>query len=257
MIDSVKLRYRVCEINFLAQEGHLASSLSCLNLLDALVSKTYGNRTPDRGHSNNRLIVSKGHAALGFYVVLEKYGWIKKLELEAMGSPDSPLGGHPDSTKLPLAYISTGSLGHGLPIATGASLFLKNNGVLGNFFVLCGDGEFMEGSIWESVISITKLGLKKIVVYIDFNNTHQDTQLSVTQLERVFKGLDWATQVIDGNSEQEISRSLESLSRTSPNVVFAKTQLGFGVPALVGNKEWHRKNLSLEMLDRIREDLGL
>jgi transketolase len=257
MLDHVKLLYRVCEINYIAQEGHLASSLSCLNLLDALVSKTHGTKTIDSKESNNRLIVSKGHAALGFYVVLEKYGWIKKSEIESMGSPESRLGGHPDSTKLPLAYISTGSLGHGLPISAGASLHLRNKGIAGHFFVLCGDGEFMEGSIWETIILVTKLRLTNIVVYIDFNHTHENTQLSIPQLEKVFQGLDWGTQNINGNSEEEILLSLESLSKDAPNVIFARTQLGYGVPTLIGNKEWHRKNLSLDMLVKIREDLGI
>jgi transketolase len=254
-----KLRYRVCEINYLTQEGHLASSLSCLDLLDQLISRTLGDKVDSKytGDESSRFILSKGHAALGFYATLEKYGWLSSEELENLGTQNSPLGGHPDSTKLDLAYISTGSLGHGLPIGVGAALSLTNSKKSKEVYVLCGDGEFMEGSVWESVIIATKLKLNNLVVIIDFNFTHVDTQLSADQLEGVFRSLGWRANVIDGHSEKEIQDSLNNLSSNSPTLIIAKTTLGHNIDFLQGKKEWHRKNLTSEILTQIKSEMNI
>lgn len=257
--DLKELRYRVCEVNYLSQEGHLASSLSCLDLLNVIVPKTLGHKdhVDNSEHRGNRFILSKGHAALGYYAVLEHYGWISSDQLDAMGSATSILGGHPDSTKLNSAYISTGSLGHGLPIGVGAALDLKNRQSLNKVYVLCGDGEFMEGSMWESVIIATKLKLSNLVVLIDFNSTHMEIQLTAEQMLGMFRNLGWSTNIINGHSDFEIHSALNALSNESPSLIIAMTNLGHNIPALIGRKEWHRKNLTKDMLDQIRCELGI
>lgn len=260
MIDSLRnLRYRVCEVNYLSQEGHLASSLSCLDLLNELVFRTFGNKDASEydASDKSKLILSKGHAALGFYATLEKYGWVSAEVIEKLGSSNSPLGGHPDSTKLSLAYISTGSLGHGLPIGVGAALSFRNRKSTNKIYVLCGDGEFMEGSIWESVIIATKLKLNNLVTLIDFNATHEDTQLSAEQLHGIFTSIGWKSSIIDGHSERQIIDTLDNLSTNSPTMIIAKTNLGHHIRALEGKKEWHRKNLTREILDEIQSEMKL
>lgn len=251
-----KLRLRVCEVNYLTQEGHLASSLSCLDLLHAIVPRAFAFEElkyvdePTRP----RFILSKGHAALGFYVTLENFGLISSKDLESFGGQESDLGGHPDSTKLPHAYISTGSLGHGLPVGVGAAIALKAKSTENEVIILCGDGEFMEGSIWESVIIATKLKLTNLVVVIDFNSTHLDTQISAKQLKAMFTALDWQVLQINGHSRIEIEKALDSTSKSQPTLIIAATELGFGVKSLQGRKEWHRKNLDSSIFTAIKSE---
>ena len=130
---------RICQISHLSKEGHIGSSLSILDILYVLYEKFITFDTLDR----NRVILSKGHASLGLYAIMEHFGLLENNSLETFGQFNSVLGGHP-SNAFKNIEASTGSLGHGLPISIGIALAYKIKNYQKQIFVIVGDGEMNE-----------------------------------------------------------------------------------------------------------------
>ena len=258
-VDLATLRYRILEINSMSGEGHILSSLSCLELMIAVLSLQRKKSTlqTDSYPWEDPFILSKGHAALGFYVVLEAFGFLQSNEIENFGKFESNLGGHPDARKFPLAYFSTGSLGHGLPVAVGAAYSLGNKGDSSNLYCLCGDGEFMEGSMWEALHFASSMKLSNLQVLIDCNNTHTKNGISIESLVKRLSGFDLEIIVIDGHDLSQLQKTLTAPHSGRSRILLCKTKMGHGVPLVEGKKEWHRKWVGSEVLDKVRIELGV
>jgi len=241
---NLDLRKTIIDLVRSANEGHIPSSFSIVDIIDYL----YGNilnydlqfiDSPNRDY----FILSKGHAALALYVVLEKYGIISRRELLNYGNAGSPLGGHPDRLTTPGVEASTGSLGHGFPMAVGVALGLKINKLNNKVFVLVGDGECQEGTIWEAANIATNQKLDNICVIVDWNGSAQQL-MPIENLEMKWQAFGWKTKVIDGHSESDFESTFlnsELFGGDAPIAVLAKNIKGKGVSFIEGHGPWHHK----------------
>ncbi len=157
-------------------EKHDPSALSILDvtwlLYDRILRHDPGN---PRNEGRDRFLVSKGHGPLALYSVLAAWGYFPEAELTTFLARGSRLGGHPDRNLVPGVEISTGSLGHGVPMAVGVALALKAKGNENHVFVLLGDGEANEGSVWESLLAAGSLGLGNLTAILINNHTSTPT----------------------------------------------------------------------------------
>ena len=148
-----ELKKVILKASYISKEGHIPSAFSILDILYVLYNQILNiNANNPIDENRDRFILSKGHASLGLYAVLSDRGFIDSEELETFGKFSSRLGGHPDCNKIPGVEASTGSLGHGFPIAVGIAMALKIKKSSSRVFVIVGDGECNEGTIWETAL---------------------------------------------------------------------------------------------------------
>lgn len=240
-----KLVYRIIELAHASKEGHIPSSLSVLDIIYALY-KDYITKNAD-----HKFILSKGHASLGLYVVLDHFGLLQT-ELTSFCKFDSLLGGHPTS-KVHSIEASTGSLGHGMPIAVGVAMAKKIQGIGGNVFVLIGDGEANEGTIWESALLAKHHKLDNVICFLDHNHS-TDRALDIGDMISKFSAFGWTTMNINGHDIDNVG-SIE-ITNGKPTFVVCNTIKGKGIAMMEGNPEWHHKSPTAEQVRLIVEELG-
>src|SRR3989338_7104900 len=167
-------------------EGHIPSAFSVLDILWVFYAKVFKfilkNPLDQR---RDIFILSKGHASLGLYAVLAEKGFFPLSELENFGKFNSMLGGHPDRNKFPGIEASTGSLGHGFPISLGIAMGLKIRRNSGKVFVLIGDGECNEGTVWESALLASHHNLSNLTCVVDYNHS-TDRALGIGDVAKKF-----------------------------------------------------------------------
>jgi transketolase len=224
------------------KEGHIGSSLSILDILLVLY-KDYINK-------NNKFVLSKGHASLGLFVVLEYFGLLES-DLNTFCDFNSEFGGHP-CNKVKHVETSTGSLGHGLPIAVGMALGNKIQKVEGNVYVLIGDGESNEGSVWEAAMLASHHKLNNLVCIMDYNHSG-DRAIRIDSVYEKFKAFGWDCVEIDGHSEAQIKSAL--IVTNKPLFILANTIKGKGIKVMENNPEWHHKAPNDEELKLFIEEL--
>lgn len=246
-----KLRLRILELAATAQEGHIPSAFSILDLVWVWFAAQ-----GDRISSQDRLILSKGHGSLGLYVVLEALERLSSDTLDQFCEFDSNFGGHPDRCKLPEVIASTGSLGHGLPIAVGLALNYKNHQKDGLVCCLIGDGESNEGSIWEAALVAAQLELDNLICVVDNNRSGERAIQVSNKLYAMFEAAGWKSLEIDGHNHQSIFDSFfRSKPSDRPVAIIANTTKGLGVDFMENNPEWHHKTISLAEVEAIRASL--
>ena len=241
------IRRKIIEIAYNSQEGHIASSLSIVEILYSLYK--------DILKSDDYFILSKGHAALGWYAALNHFGHISDIELETFCKENTCLPGHPVRNKLLCISASTGSLGHGLPMGAGIALGLKASGRKGKVYVLVGDGEMNEGSSMEAVNLAAYHELDNLCCIVDYNGS-ADRALT-THLPGVFSGFGWCITQIGGHSTYDINYyiSKEAIPPKIPLAIIARTVKGCGVSFMENNPEWHHKKLNKEQYELAMEEL--
>ena len=186
-----------------AGEGHVASAFSILDILWVLYDQVLRADNPADQISGDRFVLSKGHASLALYAVLAAKGKLPADAMENFCAYYALLGGHPDSVKVPHIEASTGSLGHGLPIATGMALGAKIRGHANQIFCLVGDGECNEGSVWESALLASHHQLSQLTCIVDYNHS-TDRALHMGDLVAKFKAFGWDAESIDGHNHDQI-----------------------------------------------------
>ena len=261
MLDTpnINLRLRILDMICTSGEGHIPSSFSIVDIIEYL----YGNELkidPKNSNSKERdfFILSKGHGAAALYAVLEKYGFLSESDLALYGKISGILGGHPDSTKVPGVEASTGSLGHGFPMATGIALGLKIQKRSNKVFCLVGDGECQEGTVWESANIASNQKLDNLTVIVDWNESAQQL-MPIENLEDRWSSFGWITSVADGHSFGSLKDSINFLKESpagKPKVILARTVKGKGVPFLEGHGIWHHKIPNSGELQQIRVALN-
>jgi transketolase len=254
-----RLRYRIMEVNSISGEGHILSSLSVLEMILAVVNvqrKSY-NLNPPEYIWSDPFVLSKGHAALAFYVVMEDLDLLDPAELDRFGAHQSRFGGHVDARKSSLAYFSTGSLGHGLPVAIGAALQLSKSDSEATVYCICGDGEFMEGAMWEALSFASQMKLKNLRILVDCNSTHGAQGFGQDALFRRLRAFGNEVRQINGHNLNEITKALHKKPKLGPSVILCKTNMGNGVSLVQGKKEWHRRVISADDLLMIKKELEM
>lgn len=253
-----KTRALIARMVFYAQEGHIPSAYSIVEILDVLY-EDFLNLSPQNIHDPGRniFVLSKGHAGAALYAVLANRGFVDEKDLLNYCKAGSSFGGHPDRTKVPGIEVSSGSLGHGIAIAVGMAYAKKLKNLPGKVVVLVGDGEMEEGSFWESLMLAKDLNLSNIVVIADANQS----QVKYSHAHRfadVLASMEWQTSKVDGHDipalQQCFTRAFES---HSPCFILAETTKGFGVDRFVakGDNAWHRRTPTFEELEEILKEL--
>jgi transketolase len=235
--------------------GHIVSSLS---FVDILVTLYYGgNLNIDSSHPDledrDRFFLSKGHGEAALYAVLADLGFFPISWLDTQyRKGDCYLGGHPDR-KIPGVEITSGSLGHGLGLATGTSLAAKMDNKAHLQFVLMGDAECTEGSIWEAALFASKHKLDNLIAIVDRNRIGSiDFTNKFTSLEpfcEKWKSFGWETIVCDGHDCKQLHEAFQYArirDISQPLIIIAETIKGKGIPFMENDPTWHVRSLSKE-----------
>jgi len=251
-----KMKRQIAQASQLANEGHVPSAYSVLDLLWVLYERVMkiDPKHPD-DLTMDRFVLSKGHASLALYAVLAEKGFFPSENFNTFGKYDAALGGHPDCRKVSGVEASTGSLGHGFPIAVGIALGSKIRKLKNRIFCLIGDGECNEGTVWESTLLAAHHQLSNLCCIVDFNHS-TDRALKLGDLEQKFKSFDWDVLVISGHDHEKIYRALTAPHPNKPLVVIADTIKGCGVKCMENEPAWHHRAPNSEELKNILEELS-
>ena len=230
---SISLRRKIIDIMAESRCGHIRSAFSCLEIVRVLYD--------DILEKGDKFILSKGHGCLAQYVLLADKGYISNDDLFDFCKDGALLGGHP-SAKINGVEVSTGSLGHGLPIGIGFALAGHRT------FVLMGDGECNEGSVWEAAMCAAKHKLSNLTVIIDYNEqqsygtTHEVLELEPLMAKWSSFGFGVA-EVFDGHCAGDLKAMIKtSFIPTLPYALICHTIKGKGVKLTEDNLRWHYKN---------------
>jgi transketolase len=268
-IDELKLiarriRATCVQMSFDGRHGHLASALSCVDLLVMLYGGFLRVFPQDPARiDRDRFIFSKGHACTSLYAVLAHRGFIPKPWLSDYARDDAPLAVHPCKHALPLLELSTGSLGHGLGVAGGMLYGHRLDGLDTHAIVLMSDGECNEGSVWEAAMFAAAQNLENLLTIIDYNGIQavgrSDEIMGYTDLAEKFRAFGWGAVTIDGNDMEQIGKALGSLPyrHGRPSAIVAKTKGGAGVPFMEDDVLWHYRVPSKDELEKAIEFLGV
>jgi transketolase len=201
-------------------EKHDPSAYSTLEVLWVLYDRIlhYDASNP-HSEDRDRFIMSKGHGPLALYAILALKGFFSAGELAKFLQWEGILGGHPDRNRVPGIETSTGSLGHGLPMAIGVALALKAKGIQRRVYVLVGDGETNEGSVWESVLLAGDIGLANLTTILVDNRS---STRNLGDIAARFETFGWHAQTVDGRNEDAIERALLSPAIDRPSLVVAE-----------------------------------
>lgn len=223
-----------------AKAGHIGSSLSCLDILIYLYFS--------RMKKNDEFILSKGHAAAALYTVLEKSGKITKKELDSYYTNGTLLAAHPPCCgKLDGVTFGTGSLGHGLSLATGLALSTKFTKKNSNVYCVISEGDCNEGSTWEAALFAAHHKLQNLTVIIDNNEIQafgkSEDVINLESLQKKWEAFNFEVVIAkNGNDFESLSKSFEKLDRSKslkPRCIIAKTTKGSGVSYMENTIEWH------------------
>jgi transketolase len=234
--------------------GHLPSSFSIIEL--ALASYGVMRHDPKNPGWKDRdlFLLSKGHAALGYYCVLGQLGYFPAADVERFGAYGSTFGCHPDRLKVPGVEASCGSLGHGIGIAVGMAMALRIQKSDRRVFVLVGDGEANEGSVWEAIMVASDQQLSNLTILYDHNRS-QTRCLQIPNPGERLAAFGCATIEVAGHDEGAIAEVLRQPVDTVRAVV-GHTVKGYGCPSLEQNFfEWHRKSPSAETCESLISEL--
>jgi len=240
---------------FVGGEGHIASAFSILDLLWVLYDRVLHFYPNEPTHEDrDRFVLSKGHGSLAIYAILAEKGFFSLAELQTFANYDSRFGGHPDRRKVPGVEASTGSLGHGLPMAVGMALGLRIKKNPRRVFALIGDGECNEGSIWEAAALAAHHKLMNLTCIVDYNHS-TDRALFLDDIAAKFAAFQWSIQRINGHDHADIFRALTQTAPGHPTVIVAETIKGYGSKTMVGNPAWHHRSPSTAELEQILQEL--
>ncbi len=234
---SKNVRKKILKISHLAQSAHIASALSIVDIISILYLKIINK------NFKNTFILSKGHACLAHYCLLNEIGIISYKTLKSYGKNDSILMSH-SSHKVKGVELSTGSLGHGLPVATGIAMSNLMQKKKEKVFVLLSDGELNEGSNWESILFASHHKLKNLVVIIDYNKIQSldfvKNTIKLDPLKKKFLSFGCTVVSINGHNHKQIFNALKKKTQ-KPLVIIANTIKGKGVSFMENKVLWHYK----------------
>ena len=243
-----------------SNSGHIGGSMGCMDILAVLYYKIIDvkkiiNAAPDR----DRFILSKGHCAEALYAVFADRGIISRAALKTFAAFDSPLAGHP-SKKIPGVEIATGALGHGLSVGAGIGIGLKADNITADIYVLTGDGELAEGSVWEAAMFAAKYKLDNLIAVVDRNKLQisggTEDVMPLEDLSAKFKAFGWECKICDGHDPGELIKALtENRPVLKPIVVIAETIKGFGSRVTENKAEWHHRVPDDIEFEQIKSDL--
>jgi transketolase len=251
-LTSADVRRSIIEQSKRAGVGHIGSALSITDILVALFSRVLD-------FDDDMFVLSKGHAALAQYCVLEQLGVISRKTLGTYCADDSHLGVHPEHALIGVAF-STGSLGHGPSLGAGVALAKRMAAKPGRVFVLLSDAELNEGSVWEALMFAGHHKLDNLCLVLD-NNGQQALAptaevINLSGLATAVESLGWECQRVDGHDVEKLAHALEKQSLRAPHFVIADTISGKGVSFMEREVKWHYFPLDDEQYAQALSELG-
>jgi transketolase len=251
-----RVRERILAMGASPTGAHVGGSLSAADVLTVLYSGVLRVRPDEPGWpARDRFVLSKGHASAALYAVLSDVGFFDPAECETYGRYGSRLAGHP-LRRLPGVEFPTGSLGHGLSLGVGLAVGLRRSGSPARVFVLLGDGELQEGSVWEAVMAAAHLGLDNLTAVVDRNGWQitgrTEECLRLEPLAERFTAFGWAAREVDGHDLAGLCAACQALPHRvgAPSVLIARTTKGRGVPLFENRKKSHYVTLSPALYQR-------
>lgn len=248
------IRHSIIDTTLKAGGAHVGGGMSMLDILVVLYFK-YMNIDPKNPDDpmRDRFVLSKGHGAIGYVPTLAERGFFDKELLASFNKFKSPFGMHPDSLKIAGCDVSTGSLGHGLPMAVGLAMGARMQKK--DFYTYCivGDGELNEGSNWEAAMTAAHYKMDRLLVFVD-RNMHMidgpvEEIMGLEPLDDKWRAFGWETLEIDGHDLKEIAKAIEYALevKDKPVVIIARTIKGKGVDFMEDQTKWHYGALDSEM----------
>lgn len=258
---AVQIRRCIVDIVYRSSAGHIGGSLSETDILVALYYKVMriDPKKPDWA-DRDRFILSKGHAIDAYYCVLADRGFFNKEELLTYSQFGSKFIGHPNR-KVPGIEMNTGALGHGLSIGVGMALAGKVDQKNYRVFVLMGDGEQAEGSVWEAAMAASNYRLDNLVAIIDRNGLQisgkTEDVMAINPLAEKWKSFGWNVSVIDGHDISSICKTLSEENKvdSKPSLIIADTIKGKGISFMENNAKWHHGVMSPDEYKKACEEL--
>ena len=259
-----KIRAQALRMVHRSNASHIGTCLSMADLLAVLYEKILrvDPAYPDWAE-RDRFILSKGHGVAILYAVLAERGFFSKEWLSTYYQDGSVLAGHATSHGVPGIEVSTGSLGHGLPIGCGMALAGKREDKPYRVFVMLSDGELDEGSNWEAILFAPQHKLDNLTAIVDYNKIQSFGAVSevmeLAPLADKWRAFRWAVREIDGHDHTQIQSALTSLpfEPGKPSVIIAHTIKGKGVSFMENQLAWHYKSPNAEQLAQALAELGL
>ena len=239
-----KIRRHGIEMTHLSGGSHIGAVLSVADIIAVLYADVINfDVNNPKSDSRDRFILSKGHAGAAIYAALAECGFFDTEELKTHYQNGSRLSGHV-SHHVPGVDFSTGSLGHGLSAAAGMALAAKQDKKDYKTYVVLGDGECNEGSVWEAALFAVHFGLDNLVCIVDHNKMQSldfcDKTLSTTPLASIWQGFGWNVIEIDGNNHEQCLNALKNGTvKGKPTVIIANTIKGKGIPFMENDILWH------------------
>lgn len=262
--QAARLRGRVIEMSHKAQAAHLASSLSCCDIVTAAYWHVL--RIDPKDPTNplrDRFILSKGHAATALYAALAFKGFFAEELLDTYCQDGALLTEHPPANLLAGVEAATGSLGHGLPLGLGMALAGRIKSESYRVFVLLSDGENNEGSVWEAAMFAAGQKLDNVCVIVDYNKwqatARSNDTLMLAPLADKWRAFGWDTHQVDGHDVGELARLMDNMPNGSgkPVALIADTIKGKGVSFMEDDNNWHYRAPTAEEVQLAHKELGL
>ena len=244
------IRTETIRLITIAKSGHYTSIFSAAEILSTLYYHVMQLSDDPQWPDRDRLILSKGHVAVGVYPILADKGYFPTSWLDNYARLGSPLGDHPDMRKVPGIDFSSGSLGHGLSIGVGMALGLKRKQSPGRVFVLLGDGELNEGQNWEAAQSGAHYQLGNLIGIVDRNTMGLDglteDTMSIEPLADKWRAFKWDVHEVDGHNLAALVETFDRLPRNGerPQMIIAHTVKGKGVKYMEESRLWHLGHLA-------------
>ncbi len=245
-----------------SNSAHIGGALSLVDIVSCLYSSIMKLDTSNPvNEDRDRFILSKGHACLVLYSALMEVGIISKEEIKSFESDDSDLPGHPVINTKKGIEFSNGSLGMGLSVGIGVALALKKKEKTNNVYVVMGDGECNEGSVWEAAMAASNFDIDNLVAIIDKNNFQQTGStneiMKNNNLKDKWLSFGWVVDEINGHNIEEIYKSLKSdETRKKPKLILANTVKGKGLNFAENKNEWHHSILTQKFYDEALKDIN-
>lgn len=249
-------RKRLVEVVYAAKAGHIGGDLSCLNVMTALYFHVMNGLNPKdpKAPLRDRFVLSKGHCVESLYVTLEAKGYLKPEVLDTLGQFGSILSGHP-TIEVPGIEVNSGALGHGLSIGVGMAIAAKMDQQPWHTYVMMGDGEQGEGSIYEAAMAANRYHLDNIVAIIDRNHLqisgNTEDVMPIDNIHDRWTAFGWDVILMNGDSMDDIIRTFDNIDYNNgkPHLLVSDTTKGKGVSFMEGIAKWHHGVLNAEQCE--------
>lgn len=262
LLKSIEIRRSLLKTIYNANMGHTGSSLSNVDILVTLFYQVMSHKVKDpTWEERDRFILSKGHGVESYYCILADLGYFPEKELDTFCQFKTRLIGHPNN-KVPGVEVNTGALGHGLPIAVGMALAAKLDKKGYRVFVVMGDGEQAEGSIWEGAMAASHYKLDNLIGIIDRNRLqitgNTEDIMSLEPFKEKWQSFGWKVIEVNGHDIDELLKVFNSTpkKKDKPTIIIANTIKGKGVSFMENKAAWHHKVPDKKQLEKALLELS-